>query len=91
MPQVFKILGYTVYFWANEGEPIEPFHVHVAKGVPTKNGTKIWITSAGKCICPKKSKIPPATLNRIIKVIEARSEEIKQEWINLFGEITYIA
>ena len=34
MPQVFKIGGYWVYFWANEGEPIEPVHVHIAYGKP---------------------------------------------------------
>ena len=27
MPQVFKVGAYWVYFWANEGEPIEPIHV----------------------------------------------------------------
>ena len=90
MPQVFKIWGYTVYFWANEGKPTEPLHVHISKGVPTENGTKIWITSTGKCICPKKTSIPQITLNRIIKVIEARSEYIKQKWLEQFGEITYI-
>ncbi len=24
MPQVFKIAGYTVYFWINENDPLEP-------------------------------------------------------------------
>ena len=32
MPQVFKIGSYWVYFWANENEPLEPVHVHVAQG-----------------------------------------------------------
>mgnify|MGYP000302612130 CR=1 FL=1 len=35
MPQVFKIAGYTVYFWVNENNPLEPVHVHIAKGVPS--------------------------------------------------------
>lgn len=34
MPQVFKIGSYTVYFWMNEGKPLEPVHVHVAQGFP---------------------------------------------------------
>ncbi len=41
MPQIFKIGSYTVYFWMNEGIPLEPVHVHVAKGVPSKNATKM--------------------------------------------------
>ena len=35
MPQVFKIAGYTVYFWVNENDPLEPVHVHIAKGIPS--------------------------------------------------------
>ena len=50
MPQVFKIAGYTVYFWVNENDPLEPVHVHIAKGVPSPNATKVWITKNGKCL-----------------------------------------
>ena len=45
MPQVFKVGSYWVYFWANENEPLEPIHVHVAQGAPNSNATKIWITN----------------------------------------------
>ena len=41
MPQIFKIGSYWVYFWANENEPLEPIHVHIAEGKPTANATKI--------------------------------------------------
>lgn len=34
MPQVFKVGAYWVYFWANEGEPIEPIHVHISEESP---------------------------------------------------------
>jgi hypothetical protein len=40
MPQIFKIAGYVVFFWANEGDPLEPVHVHICSGVPTSNATK---------------------------------------------------
>ena len=45
MPQIFKIGSYTVYFWSNEGKPLEPIHVHIAEGRATAAGTKVWITS----------------------------------------------
>lgn len=48
MPQVFKIGSYWVYFWSDENEPLEPVHVHIAKGSPVKNATKVWITKYGK-------------------------------------------
>lgn len=90
MPQVFKIGSYWVYFWTNEGNPLEPIHVHVAEGAPTKNATKIWITSAGKTyLCNNNSKIPPKTLRNIMRIVEARSPEIIQLWVDYFGEVRY--
>ena len=48
MPSLFMVSGYKVYFWSNENN--EPIHVHVSKGKPTSNGTKIWLTRTGGCI-----------------------------------------
>ncbi|MFR9196976.1 DUF4160 domain-containing protein [Blautia hydrogenotrophica] len=33
---------YWIYFWTNESKPLEPIHVHIAKGSPTANSTKVW-------------------------------------------------
>ena len=49
MPKLMEILGYIIYFWSNEGLPVEPIHVHIAKQ-PNRNGTKIWIKSDGSTI-----------------------------------------
>lgn len=90
MPQVFKIGSYWVYFWADENMPIEPIHVHIAKGRPKKNATKIWITKSGKCyLAHNNSNIPTHVLSNIIKIIEARSEEIITKWQDFFGHISY--
>jgi len=90
MPQIFKIGSYIVYFWANENDPLEPVHVHVIKGVPAANATKIWITKAGKCLlCNNNSQIPAKTLRNIIDIIEARSKDVTNKWYNFFGEIRY--
>ena len=90
MPQVFKIGSYWVYFWANENDPLEPVHVHVAQGAPSENATKIWITRAGKCyLCNNNSRIPPKTLRNIMAIIEARSGEVIAKWIAFFGEARY--
>lgn len=90
MPQVFKIGSYWVYFWANENEPLEPVHVHVAKGAPRANATKIWITKAGKCLMVNNnSEIDERTLNNIMRIIEARSSEIIAKWQTFFGECNF--
>lgn len=90
MPQVFKIGSYWVYFWASEGEPLEPVHVHVSLGRPQANATKIWITKAGKCLlCNNNSEIPGPVLRNIMRIIEARSEEVVSKWEGFFGETGY--
>lgn len=90
MPQVFKIGSYWVYFWSNENDPLEPIHVHVAEGRPKVNGTKIWITSSGKCLLENNnSQIPEKALSNIIRVIEARSDEIIEKWKEHFKEIRF--
>ncbi len=90
MPQLFKIGGYWVFFWSDEGMPIEPVHVHVSEGRPQPNSTKIWITSAGKCLkCHNKSQIPDKVLNNIMRMIELRADFIIQQWQQRFGEIFF--
>lgn len=90
MPQIFRIGSYTVYFWSNEGNPLEPIHVHIEEGRASANGTKIWITSTGKTLLSNNNaKIPSKILRGITRIIEANSAEIIEKWIELFGEITY--
>ena len=90
MPQIFRIGSYSVYFWANEGKPLEPIHVHIAEGRPYDNATKIWITSSGKTLlCNNASKIPPKILRSLIRIIEANTSDIIEQWLSLFGEISY--
>jgi len=39
LPSLFQIGSYKVFFWSNENN--EPIHVHVGKGKPSSNSTKI--------------------------------------------------
>ena len=90
MPQIFRIGSYWVYFWTNENEPLEPVHVYVAEGRPMENATKIWITKSEKCyLCNNNSHIPQHILRKIMRIIEARSEEIVMKWEEYFGETHY--
>ena len=90
MPQELRIGPYSVYFWSNENDPLEPVHVHVAEGRAVPNAAKIWITSTGKTLlCNNNSEIPDRILRRIMKVIEANSAKIIDDWLVHFGEIRY--
>lgn len=90
MPQLFKIGSYWVYFWSNEGLPLEPIHVHIAQGQPAPDATKIWITMSGKCLkCHNKSQISDHTLRNIMRIIELRTDYIQKCWGEHFGDISY--
>lgn len=85
MPSLFTVSGYKVFFWSNEkGEPI---HVHVGKGKPMPNATKIWLTKSGGCILAGNgSKIPPKELNELMEFISAQFFMICAEWKRFFVE-----
>ena len=90
MPQLFKIGSYIIYFWINEGRPLEPVHVHIAQGKPAADATKIWITRSGKCLLQNNhSQIPDRELRIMMRVIEARSADVIDKWTETFGETTF--
>ena len=79
MPSLFRIGGYLVFFWSNENN--EPIHVHIVKGKPSPNATKVWLTQAGQCIVANNSsKIPQNDLNELLDVISAQFFMICQKW-----------
>ena len=90
MPQELRTGPYSIYFWSNENDPLEPIHVHISEGRPVPNATKVWITSTGKTIlCNNASGIPDRILQRILKVIEANSRKLIEDWMAHFGEIRF--
>jgi len=79
LPSLFIISGYKVYFWSDDGS--EPIHVHIAKGKPTPNATKIWITRNGGCIIASNmSKIPDKELHELMEFISAQFFMICSTW-----------
>ena len=79
MPSIFEICGYKIYFGSNENN--EPIHVHVSKGKPTQNSTKIWLTKSGGCILSNNnSKIPNNDLNVLLDAITSNYFFIVSYW-----------
>lgn len=87
MPSLFNIFGYKIYFWSNEGN--EPIHVHVCRGNPSPNATKIWITQYGGVLSINSSRVPKKDLVKIEKFIITVIPQITQAWINTFGYVSY--
>lgn len=88
MPSIFTYKGYHIYFWMGDGS--EPVHVHVCKGKPSANATKIWVTSGGGCLLAhNKSKIPLRELNQIMLVVSADATRIVELWQSFFGRVAF--
>jgi len=90
MPQLLRVGPYSIYFWSNENNPLEPIHVHISEGRASANATKLWISSTGKVVvCNNNSNIPERILRNLVRIIEANSAEIIDAWLEHFGEIRF--
>lgn len=89
MPVVISLFGYKIYFWTNEGKPLEPIHVHVSQK-PNPKATKIWLLSTGKVkVANNNSRVPAKDLKRICNTIEIFHDKIEKSWINKFGKVSF--
>ena len=83
LPKLFMVSVWTGDFWASEND--EPIHVHVSKGKPTPNATKIWLTRSGGCILASNgSKISNKELNELMEFISAQFFLICAKWKQAF-------
>ena len=85
MPTLFEIFGYRIFFWSNENN--EPVHVHVCKGSPSSDATKIWLPpDSNPILAHNNSRIPQKDLNRILKQLAYNRSDIIARWYDYFGK-----
>jgi len=59
----------------------EPIHIHISKGSPTSNSTKVWLTKSWGCILSNNnSKIPENDLNKLLIIISKHYFLIISKW-----------
>ena len=81
MPTVFNEKGYKFFFFSNEGEPLEPCHIHVRK-----NGAlaKFWISD--NCSLAENFGFTAKELNETADIINHNIIKIKEAWNGFFFE-----
>lgn len=92
MPTLYEFLEFRIYFWSNEGEPLEPVHVHASIGRPVEHSTKFWILSDGSVsLADNGSKIPAKQIHLLERFISNKSSDIINSWCKFHGvEPVYI-
>jgi hypothetical protein len=80
MPKVFDWNGYRFHFYANEGDPREPVHIHVRRG---RDDAKFWLRPEVSLAYNRgfSSKV----LSDLIRVIEERRDQIERDWDAFFS------
>ena len=91
MPKYRDLFGYIIYYWSNEGKPLEPIHFHIAKNLGG-HATKVWIRQDGTLeVACKTPDVSEKDLKRILRVMELYLEDYIKEWEKFFGEkVKYI-
>jgi len=80
MPTVFRYRGYRFFFYSNEGDPLEPLHIHVMKG---ENVAKFWIEP--QISVAQNYGMSPSELTKLSKVINEHKELIRESWNEYFN------
>ncbi|WOE75024.1 DUF4160 domain-containing protein [Alterisphingorhabdus coralli] len=80
MPTVFRLDGYRFFFYSNEGEPLEPVHIHVIKdGIEAK----FWLYPD---VRPAYNHgFDARALRKLSMIIEDHAAEIEEAWHDHFG------
>ena len=80
MPKVFEWNGYRFHFFADEGDPREPVHIHVRKG---RDNAKFWLHP--EVAVAYNRGFPSHVLTQLVAVIEQRRTMIESAWHGFFA------
>ncbi|NKB70018.1 MAG: DUF4160 domain-containing protein [Candidatus Latescibacteria bacterium] len=80
MPKVFAWRGYKFFFFSNEGDPLEPCHIHIRKG---GNIAKFWVVPA--ISLASSWGMSPKELNRLESKVNEIKSLIEERWNEHFN------
>jgi hypothetical protein len=81
MPTLFRVDGLRFYFYAHEGDPLEPVHVHVAHD---RDNAKFWIEPEIRLA--RNNGLDARLLRRAERIVVERRDEIARRWRAFHGD-----
>jgi len=80
MPVVLRYKGYKFFFYSNEGNPLEPLHIHVRNGDAV---AKFWVVPEVKLA--DSYNMSGHELTELAQVVRDNRETIERVWHEFFG------
>jgi Domain of unknown function (DUF4160) len=80
VPTVFRSGGYRFFFFSNEGNPLEPPHVHVRRG---GDEAKFWLRP--EVVVADSFGFNAAELNALTRIVRSERSRMERTWNGYFG------
>ena len=81
MPVIFRCNEFRFFFYANEGNPRKPIHIHVEKD---DIEAKFWLWP--DVLLAYNEGFNAKTLRELMQIVEQRRDEIAGMWNEFFGQ-----
>ncbi len=79
-PTVLRYKSYRLFFFSNEGDPLEPVHIHIKK---EENLAKFWLEP--ELVLAESYGFNSKELKEIEEIVRKHEKEIKSQWTQYFG------
>ena len=80
MPVILRFKGYIFFFYSNEGNPLEPAHIHIWNA---ESEAKFWLEP--EIFLARNDGFNSKELREIFSIIESNQTQFKETWYDYFG------
>ncbi|AFI87579.1 DUF4160 domain-containing protein [Aggregatibacter actinomycetemcomitans] len=80
MPVILRFKGYIFFFYSNEGNPLEPAHIHIRNA---ESEAKFWLEP--EISLARNDGFNSKELREIFSIIESNQKQFKEAWYDYFG------
>lgn len=80
MPVILRFKGYRFFFYSNEGNPLEPVHIHVRNA---EAEAKFWLIP--EVLLARNDGFNARDLKELVDVVEQNSTLFVEAWNEYFG------
>ena len=80
MPVILRFKGYIFFFYSNEGNPLEPAHIHVRNA---ESEAKFWLEP--DISLARNDGFNSKELKEIFVIVEAHRMQFTEAWYDYFS------